>query len=274
VRVHQRRAGGRTIPILMLTALTGTEDKIKALECGADDFLNKPINKDELRTRIRSLIKIRNLRKELDSSENIIMTLGTRWRTRTPRSGGHVQRVAQYAARPGEKLGMSRDERETIVKGAMLHDVGMIGVPDALLAKRAADDDERARRRRAHAHGRVDPRADDDVPAVRADRALASRAPRRPRLSRWSRRRRDPARGADRRHRQPLRRDLMHETGGAEGDALARLRNEAEDGAFEPELTALFAAPSTRKRRGHGLAAHPARSSRQRARALRRRQSA
>ncbi|HEX7681817.1 MAG TPA: response regulator, partial [Thermoanaerobaculia bacterium] len=61
---------GRTIPILMLTALTGTEDKIKALECGADDFLNKPINKDELRTRIRSLVRIRNLRKELDSSEN------------------------------------------------------------------------------------------------------------------------------------------------------------------------------------------------------------
>src|SRR5258708_20463066 len=52
--------GGRRIPILMLTALTGTEDKIKALECGADDFLNKPINPQELRTRLRSLIKIRN----------------------------------------------------------------------------------------------------------------------------------------------------------------------------------------------------------------------
>src|SRR5260221_12631260 len=84
--------GGRTIPILMLTALTGTDDKIKALECGADDFLNKPINKDELRTRIRSLIKIRNLRKELDSSENIIMTLTTALENKDPRSGGHVHR--------------------------------------------------------------------------------------------------------------------------------------------------------------------------------------
>src|SRR5437764_11322965 len=128
-------AGGRTIPILMLTALTGTDDKIKALECGADDFLNKPINKDELRTRIRSLIKIRNLRKELDSSENIIMTLTTALENKDPRSGGHVHRVASYAARLADKLGMLPDERETIVKGAMLHDLGMIGVPDHLLSK-------------------------------------------------------------------------------------------------------------------------------------------
>src|ERR1043166_5306320 len=47
-------AGGRRVPMLLLTALTDTDDKIKALECGADDFLNKPINKDELRTRVRS----------------------------------------------------------------------------------------------------------------------------------------------------------------------------------------------------------------------------
>ena len=107
---------GRTIPILMLTALTGTEDKIKALECGADDFLNKPINKDELRTRVRSLIKIRNLRKELDSSENIIMSLGTALENKDPHAAGHVQRVAEYAARLAQKLGMSRDEVETITK--------------------------------------------------------------------------------------------------------------------------------------------------------------
>src|SRR5258708_31648576 len=96
--------GGRTIPILMLTALTGTDDKIKALECGADDFLNKPINKDELRTRIRSLIRIRNLRKELDSSENIIMTLTTALENKDPRSGAPLQSVAAQAARPAAQL--------------------------------------------------------------------------------------------------------------------------------------------------------------------------
>jgi putative two-component system response regulator len=141
----KEQPGGRTIPILMLTALTGTEDKIKALECGADDFLNKPINKDELRTRIRSLIKIRNLRKELDSSENIILTLNYALENKDPRSGGHVQRVAAYASRLCELLGMNADEKETVVKGALLHDVGMIGVPDHLLSKPGLSDDERER---------------------------------------------------------------------------------------------------------------------------------
>ena len=91
---------GRTIPILMLTALTGTEDKIRALESGADDFLNKPINREELRTRIRSLIKIRNLRKELDSSENIIMTLTSALESKDPRTIGHVHRVAVVRRAP------------------------------------------------------------------------------------------------------------------------------------------------------------------------------
>src|SRR5438045_1757149 len=137
--------GGRTIPILMLTALTATEDKIKALECGADDFLNKPINKEELRTRIRSLIKIRNLRKDLDSSENIILTLNYALENKDRRSGGHVQRVAALASRLCDRLGMTADEKETVVKGALLHDVGMIGVPDQLLAKARLTDDERLR---------------------------------------------------------------------------------------------------------------------------------
>ena len=135
--------GGRTIPVLMLTALTGTDDKIRALECGADDFLNKPINREELRTRIRSLIKIRNLRKELDSSENIIMTLTSALESKDPRTIGHVQRVASYAARMCDKLGMTGEERETIIKGAMLHDVGMIGVPDELLTATALSDEQR-----------------------------------------------------------------------------------------------------------------------------------
>ncbi|HEX8409284.1 MAG TPA: HD domain-containing phosphohydrolase [Thermoanaerobaculia bacterium] len=144
-RLIKSSPAGRTIPILMLTALTGTDDKIAALEAGADDFLNKPINRDELRTRIRSLIRIRNLRKELDSSESIIMTLTGALESKDPRTSGHVHRVAAYAGHLCDKLGFSPVEKEIVVKGAMLHDVGMIGVPDHLLTTSPETDEERGR---------------------------------------------------------------------------------------------------------------------------------
>jgi putative two-component system response regulator len=231
--------GGRTIPILMLTALTGTEDKIKALECGADDFLNKPINKDELRTRIRSLIRIRALRQELDSSESIILTLTNALANKDPRSGGHVERVAAYAARLSDKLGMSRDERETIVKGALLHDIGMIGVPDALLAKRDLTAEEQAlvamhtqvgasildpmksfrpfvpmvrwHHERKDGRGYPDGLAGDSIPLEAQVVALANRYD-----------------------------EIRHGDGLSQDAALATLQDEANDGAFDLELTALF----------------------------------
>jgi putative two-component system response regulator len=126
---------GRRVPVVMLTALTDTEDKIRALEAGADDFLNKPINREELKTRLRTLSRIRALRQELDSSENIIVTLTSALENKDPRSGGHLHRIASYAAMICERLGMSPDDREVILKGSLLHDLGMIGVPDAILLK-------------------------------------------------------------------------------------------------------------------------------------------
>jgi len=232
---------GRTIPILMLTALTGTEDKIKALECGADDFLNKPINKDELRTRIRSLVRIRNLRKELDSSENIILTLTNALANKDPRSGGHVQRVAAYASRLCEKIGMSREEREIIVKGAMLHDIGMIGVPEALLAKRILTADEG---QVVAAHTRIGASILEPMKTFRPFVPIV----------RWHHERKDGRGYPDGLASDaiPLEAQIVsianrydeihHDDDMPESEALEELRAEAREGAFDGELTALFAA--------------------------------
>jgi len=238
MRIKQQ-PGGRTLPILMLTALTGTDDKIKALDCGADDFLNKPINKDELRTRIRSLIKIRNLRKELDSSENIIMTLTTALENKDARAGGHVHRVAEYASRLAEKLGMSAEERETIVKGALLHDVGKIGVPDAILAKEQPNDEEQARLRE---HTRM------GASILEPMKTFRSFVP----IVRWHHERFDGRGYPDglRGDEIPLEAEvvaianrfdeIVHECKCDEPTALDRLRGEASGGGFDPELVALF----------------------------------
>ena len=232
--------GGRTIPILMLTALTGTEDKIRALEAGADDFLNKPINREELRTRIRSLIKIRHLRKELDSSENIIMTLTSALESKDPRTVGHVHRVASYAARLCDKLGMSADEKETVIKGVMLHDVGMIGVPDHLLTATALDDEERGR---VADHTRMGASILDPLTTFRPFVPIV-----RWHHERWDGRGYpDGLKGTE----IPIEAQVVgianrfdeihHEQALTEAEAMRQLVEEANGGAFDPELAKLFA---------------------------------
>jgi putative two-component system response regulator len=231
---------GRAIPILMLTALTGADDKIRALESGADDFLNKPINREELRTRIRSLIKIRNLRKELDSSENIIMTLTSALESKDPRTSGHVHRVAAYAAHLCDKLGMLPDEKETVIKGAMLHDVGMIGVPDHLLTTLPVDDEER---------GRIADHTRMGASILEPMMTFRSFVP----IVRWHHERWDGGGYPDglKGDEIPLEAQIVgianrfdeihHEAGLTEHDAMAQLVTEAEHGAFNVELVKFFA---------------------------------
>ena len=68
------------IPVVMLTALSDVESKIRGFETGADDFLNKPFHRIELLTRLRSLLRIRGLRDELDSTEALIFSMvPSRW---------------------------------------------------------------------------------------------------------------------------------------------------------------------------------------------------
>jgi len=67
------------IPIVMVTALRGTEERIKALEVGADDFLSKPFNIYELLARVKSLIRIKHLHDELERKNNLLFTILNRY---------------------------------------------------------------------------------------------------------------------------------------------------------------------------------------------------
>jgi putative two-component system response regulator len=238
-RLIKGSPAGRTIPILMLTALTGTEDKIRALEAGADDFLNKPINRDELRTRLRSLIRIRNLRKELDSSENIIMTLTSALESKDPRTMGHVHRVAAYTARLCARLGLSAAERDTVIKGAMLHDLGMIGVPDHLLTTLPTTDEER---------GRVADHTRMGASILEPMTTFEQFVP----IVRWHHERFDGSGYPDglKGDAIPLEAQIVglanrfdeihHESGLTEAEAMEQLVAEAKAGAFDPELVKHF----------------------------------
>jgi putative two-component system response regulator len=125
----------RLIPIVMITGLTERDDKIRAIEAGADDFLNKPIFPEELFARVRSLLKLKDFTDELESAENVICTLALSVESRDPYTAGHCERLAEYASQLGHYLGLGEEELVALRRGGYLHDLGKITVPDEILKK-------------------------------------------------------------------------------------------------------------------------------------------
>lgn len=123
------------IPVIVITALSELDDKLKAIELGADDFLVKPFNKLELTTRIKSLLNLKALHDDVDRSENILFSLVRALEAKDVYTRGHSERVAQYGAALAKKLGVDEKEIEVLRKGALLHDIGKIGVKEDVLLK-------------------------------------------------------------------------------------------------------------------------------------------
>ena len=128
----------RLVPVVLVTALRDSDDRIRGIEAGADDFLTKPFNPHELSARVRSLIRIKKYTDELDSAESVILSLALTIEARDPNTEGHCQRLATYAAALGADLGLGVDEVGALERGGFLHDIGKIGVPDAVLLKTGA----------------------------------------------------------------------------------------------------------------------------------------
>ncbi len=123
------------IPVIIVTALKDLNDKIKAIEIGADDFLLKPFNKLELITRIKSLLKLKELYDDVEMSEDIIFALAEMLEAKDIYTRGHSERVARYSVALAKFVGLSDPEQELIRRGALLHDIGKIGVREQVLNK-------------------------------------------------------------------------------------------------------------------------------------------
>jgi putative two-component system response regulator len=134
----------RLIPVVLVTSLGAREDRIRGIEAGADDFLTKPVNPQELQARVRSLVRLKRFTDELDTAEGVILSLGRTVESRDRYTAGHCERLAYYAAALGEQLELPEDEILALRRGAYLHDVGKIALPDAVLNKPGPlSDDER-----------------------------------------------------------------------------------------------------------------------------------
>ena len=123
------------IPVVMVTALTATHERIKGIEAGADDFLSKPYNRLELLTRVRSLLKLKRHTDELENAETVLFTLALSVEAKDPYTNDHCGRLARLSVALGEKLGLTQEQLKALHRGGILHDLGKIGIPDAILLK-------------------------------------------------------------------------------------------------------------------------------------------
>ena len=125
----------RLIPVVLVTSLDDTASRLRGIEAGADDFVSKPFNAPELRARVRSLLRIKSYTDDLDSAESVIVSLALTIEARDTTTSGHCQRLAQYASALGQTLGLDEDDVSALARGGYLHDVGKVGIPDAVLLK-------------------------------------------------------------------------------------------------------------------------------------------
>ncbi len=125
----------RLLPVVLVTALTSTEDRIQGIECGADDFLSKPVNQQELLARVQSLLRLKQFTDELENAETILYSLALSIEAKDPYTEGHCDRLSKYSVALAEHLGLSEELRVTLHRAGIIHDIGKIAVPEHVLLK-------------------------------------------------------------------------------------------------------------------------------------------
>ena len=144
----------RAVPIIMVTALRDRESLLRALEAGAEEFVHKPVDRWELRVRVKNLLKLKEYgdfladyshiletqvierTHQLTASYRETITTMTRAASyKDEETGAHVARISFYTVELAQALGLDADFCDTIHYASPMHDVGKIAIPDAILGK-------------------------------------------------------------------------------------------------------------------------------------------
>lgn len=123
------------IPVTMLTGLDDREHRRRGMEAGADDFLTKPFEQSLLQARIRSQLRVKRLTDQLERTESVIFMLALAVETKDAYTEGHLRRLAYYGEQLAVAAGLSMEAAKAVRYGGILHDIGKIGVDDAILSK-------------------------------------------------------------------------------------------------------------------------------------------
>ena len=135
----RRRNSGAYVYIIMLTCCSGSHHLVQGLEAGADDFLNKPFNPQELRVRMAVAERIASM----ETRDLVIFSLAKLAESRDPETGAHLERVREYVrmlssqleTHPRHRRQVDADFIRLMYLTCPLHDIGKVGVPDNVLLK-------------------------------------------------------------------------------------------------------------------------------------------
>jgi putative two-component system response regulator len=149
-RALQAGAATACIPVIFVTAMTDSRDEEAGFACGAVDYIVKPVSPPVVRARVRthlSLVGVEALRR---SRLEVVQRLGLAAEYKDNETGMHVLRMSHYARILATAAGFDAAQAEELLHAAPMHDIGKIGIPDAILLKRGRLDDAEMAVMRTH----------------------------------------------------------------------------------------------------------------------------
>ncbi len=162
LRKWEKENGMKEIPVIFFTANDDCESEMSGLSLGAMDFIRKPFVAEVLILRVRHLLDLIRLQRDLHAeverktkeieglSLHVVHTLADAIDAKDAYTKGHSGRVAEYAREIAKRAGYSIEKQEEIYMMGLLHDVGKIGVPDAVINKPGRLTDEEFEKIKAH----------------------------------------------------------------------------------------------------------------------------
>ena len=136
-RLVRKEYDNQLLPIIMVTGMGDSENLRNSLETGANDFIKKPFNAVELLSRAKAALERKQLVDQLDNAESVLFTLAKMVEARDPTTGEHCNRLVDTSLLIGRAVGLKEEELVALKKGAILHDIGKIAIPDEILLKPA-----------------------------------------------------------------------------------------------------------------------------------------
>jgi putative two-component system response regulator len=139
----------KEIPILMVTALDDRSSKLTGIRAGADDFITKPYDGMELIARLQGVLRLNRFRRIVEQRSQIekmhkellvaydqtLQGWSNALDLRDRETEGHTERVCALTMQLAREMGIGGEDLQHIWRGCMLHDVGKLGIPDAILHK-------------------------------------------------------------------------------------------------------------------------------------------